>query len=128
MYQNESVTTDELLMYNSENLKESKMDIIDLRDIIENRDSDPEAYDAWNRALMEDIGDTIETVADNEPCMIPDWDFMEYAQELADDPGLTSRNDPWPLKFIDWTAAVKKLKRDYRSVTVDGRLYYFRTY
>jgi hypothetical protein len=77
---------------------------------------------------MEDIGDTIETVADNEPCMIPVWAFMEYAQELADDPGLTSRNDPWALKFIDWTAAVKKLKRDYRSVTVDGRLYYFRTY
>jgi hypothetical protein len=33
-----------------EKLKESKMDIIDLRDIIDNRESDPETYDAWTAA------------------------------------------------------------------------------
>ena len=27
------------------------MDIIDLRDVIDNRESDPEAYDAWSKAL-----------------------------------------------------------------------------
>jgi hypothetical protein len=104
------------------------MDIVDLRDIIENRENEPETYDAWAKALMEDTGDTIETVADNEPRMIPEWDFVEHAQELAEDLGLTSKNDKWPLTHIDWRAVAKELKRDYVSITVGGRLYYYRRY
>ena len=100
------------------------MDIIDLRDIIENREDDSEAYEAWNKALMQDIGIELDTAAENDPIAIPDRDFVEYAQELSDDMGLTSPNDPWPLSFIDWKAAAKELKRDYASIEVDGRLYY----
>ena len=104
------------------------MDIIDLRDIIENRENDPETYQAWNSAVIEDLGATLEWLAENEPCMIPDWDFVEHAQELADDMGLTHRDDPWPLSFIDWKAAAKALKHDYSSIEVDGRRYWFRSF
>ena len=31
------------------------MDIIDLRDVIENREDDPETYEVWSRAVMEDL-------------------------------------------------------------------------
>ena len=104
------------------------MDMIDLRDVIENRESDPEAYAAWSRVVMEALGDTLEWLADNEPCMIREGDFVEHAQQLADDIGLTSPNDPWPLSHIDWKAAAKALKRDYASIEVDGRLYYYRNF
>ena len=104
------------------------MDIVDLKVIIANRDDDPDTYDVWSRAVMEDLGDTLEWLASNEPMMIPDYDFVEYAQGLADDLGLTNLSDPWPLSFIDWKAAAKELKHDYSSVTVDGVLYWFRSY
>jgi hypothetical protein len=73
------------------------MDIIDLRDIIENCEDDPETYEAWNKALMHDIGISLETAADNEPVAISDRDFVDYAQELADECGLLDPNPKWPL-------------------------------
>ena len=96
------------------------MDIVDLRDIIDGRESDPETYDLWSTALLKDMGDSMEAVADNEPCMIAARDFKEYARELADDLGLTSPSDKWPFTCIDWNEAADELACDYSAVTVDG--------
>ena len=84
------------------------MDIIDLRDIIENREDDSEAYEAWNKALMQDIGIELDTAAENDPIAIPDRDFVEYAQELADECGLLDTNPKWPLNHVDWESAAEE--------------------
>src|SRR5918999_4362411 len=50
---------------------EKYMNIIDLRDIIENKETETETYEAWKIALWDDAGYQIEDVAENEPTMIP---------------------------------------------------------
>jgi len=63
------------------------MNIIDLRDIVENKEAEPEIYQTWKKALWDDAGYAIDDIADNEPTMIPADDFVAYAQELAEDIG-----------------------------------------
>ena len=46
-------------------------------------------------------------------------DFREYAQELADDLGLTDTAE-WPLYCIDWEHAASELAMDYTAVELDG--------
>ena len=104
------------------------MDIVDLRDVIKNRESDLQTYDDWNAALLRACGDGIETVAENESLMIPEGNFKEYAQKLADDLGLTSKGDSWPLNCIDWDEATDELASDYSTVKVNGTTYLFRSY
>ncbi len=104
------------------------MNIIDLRDIIDNQEIEPEPYAAWKRALWEDVGYQIEAVAENEPTMIPASDFTEYAQELAEDIGAIDPDAKWPVYCIDWERAARELKMDYTSVRVNGTTYYFRAF
>ena len=104
------------------------MNIIDLRDIIDNQEIEPEPYPAWKKALWEDVGYQIEDVAENEPTMIPAYDFTEYAQELAEDIGAIDPDAKWPVYCIDWERAARELKMDYTSVRVNGMTYYFRAF
>lgn len=53
--------------------------------------------------------------------------FETYAQELADDLGLTTDSDTWPLYHIDWDAAADSLKQDYTEVDFDGVTYFIRS-
>ena len=59
-----------------------------------------------------------------EPMLIADDDFEEYARELAEDLGL--RVDGWPNSYIDWERAADALRVDYTSVTYDGTDYLHR--
>ena len=104
------------------------MNIIDLRDIIENKENEPELYEAWKIALWDDAGYQIEDIAENEPTMIPADDFTEYAQELAEDIGAIDPDAKRPLYCIDWERAARELKMDYTSVRVNGTTYYFRAF
>jgi hypothetical protein len=104
------------------------MHILDLRDIIEQKATDPETYEAWKKALWDDAGYEIDDVAENEPTMIPAYDFTEYAQELAEEIGAISHNQNWPNYCIDWERAARELKMDYSSVEVNGETYYFRSF
>ena len=101
------------------------MKIIDLRDILENKETEPETYEAWKKALWDDAGYAIENVADNEPTMIPASDFEAYAKELAEDIGAIGRDAQWPVYCIDWERAARELQMDYASVQVNGTTYYF---
>ena len=49
---------------------------------------------------------------------IAEWDFADYAKELANDLGLVSDSAEWPLYLIDWTAAARDLSMDYVSVRI----------
>ena len=104
------------------------MNIIDLRDIIGNQETEPDTYKAWKTALWEDAGYAIDDVAENEPTMIPADDFTEYAQELAEDIGAIDREAKWPVYCIDWERAARELKIAYASVRVNGTTYYFRAF
>jgi hypothetical protein len=125
--------------------------IIDLRDLAtEWRDVldalDPEAHDlpltADERAEIEqqcksfedlcaELGidpspDALQWIGENEePTMIAESYFKEYAQELADDLGLIDAA-VWPLTCIDWEHAAKELRYDYTGVTYDGTDYLIR--
>ena len=47
-------------------------------------------------------------------------DFVEYAQELADDIGLADTTE-WPLYCIDWERAASELEMDFTQVEFDGK-------
>jgi len=67
--------------------------------------------------------------SENDPPLIPEEDFEEYAQDLAYDLGYASRNDTSPLHdFIDWEGWAESLKDDYQEVTFDGDTYLIRSY
>lgn len=52
--------------------------------------------------------------------------FEEYAQELAEDLGLISRDMDWPSYCIDWERAARDLQMDYTSVEFDGFTWLYR--
>ena len=104
------------------------MNIIDLRDIVENKETELDTYEAWKVALWDDAGYAIEDVAENEPTMIPASDFAAYAQELAEEIGAIDPDAKWPVYCIDWERAARELKMDYTSVQVNGTTYYFRSF
>ena len=104
------------------------MQIIDVRNIIENKETEPETYEAWKQALWDDAGVGIDAVAKNEPTMIPEYAFAAYAMALAEDIGAISQQNLWPTDCIDWERAVRELKMDYATVAVHGTTYYFRAF
>lgn len=57
---------------------------------------------------------------------IDEDDFTEYAQELAEDCGMTDKDAEWPNDHIDWEAAAETLKGDYQAVDYDGKAYLYR--
>lgn len=65
---------------------------------------------------------------DYEPTLVAEWHFEAYAEELADDIGMTDNRDHWPLTYIDWEAAAEALKQDYMAVDFDGYAYYIRSW
>lgn len=52
--------------------------------------------------------------------------FEEYAQELAEDCGMISGGEQWPLNCIDWEQAARELAQDYTNVDFDGVEYLIR--
>ena len=58
--------------------------------------------------------------------LIRDSYFQDYAQELAEDCGMTDREVKWPYTCIDWEQAARELQYDYTSVDYDGVTYWIR--
>jgi len=58
--------------------------------------------------------------------MVPESDFEDYAQLLAEDLGDYDFNAKWPLTCIDWSQAADELKQDYTEVTYQGDTYLVR--
>jgi DNA repair exonuclease SbcCD ATPase subunit len=59
--------------------------------------------------------------------LIPCSDFIEYAQQFAEDIGAINRNMQWPCTCIDWEEAADELAMDYTEVTYRGTDYYVRS-
>lgn len=112
--------------------------VTDLRDVVailddENLTGD-ERTDALTivEAFIADglVSDTdgFRDYADNEPTLIADSYFAEYARELADDLGLIRSDNQWPNYCIDWEYAARELQYDYSAVDIDGDRYWIRSY
>ena len=98
------------------------MDYIDLRDL------EGQEKKTWKKAIEDQTGCDFDEMAENEPTMIPDCEFREYAQNLAEDVGAINKDNNWPVYCIDWDRATDELKMDYSSVEVGGIEYWFRAW
>lgn len=58
--------------------------------------------------------------------LIRDSYFKDYARELADEMGVSSWKESWPLNCIDWEEATDQLQQDYSTVSFDGVEYWVR--
>lgn len=58
--------------------------------------------------------------------LIADYDFEDYARELAEDIGAVKADAGWPNNCIDWKQAARELAMDYSMVTFRGTDYYWR--
>ena len=99
-----------------------------MTDYVDLRDLKGEEKEKWAKAIKNDFGCDFEELAKNEPTMIPDDEFEDYAQQLAEDIGAIGQDNQWPVCCIDWEKASQELKMDYSSVEVDGVEYWFRNY
>lgn len=116
---------------------------IDTRDLIQERDElqarlddqtadDPigeEPLDDEDEGRLADIEELLNAVggeAQHGVYLIPDYDFEEYAQELAEEIGAIPEGSHWPVTCIDWEQAARELEVDYSSVEFDGDTYLYR--
>lgn len=91
--------------------------------------------DAWredNERELDDL-DALDSevgglgrLADNEPLLINDSHFAEYAEELCKDCGYISSNFPWWIE-IDWEATADNLKADYASADFGDETFWYRS-
>lgn len=79
-------------------------------------------------ALKDEIGERRGKIDEGNGPFVHEYDFAEYAQELAEDIGAIDRNVSWPLTCIDWTAAANELRADYTEITWEGASYLYRAY
>jgi Antirestriction protein (ArdA) len=124
-------------------------DILDLRDLWKNyqdlegaledtREEEGDKFDedywaaeieehAKLKELFEQVGEPYRGGEFDEPTLIHERHFEDYARELAEDLyGDEVRNSHWPFTCIDWEQAATELRIDYSSVEVDGHTYYQR--
>lgn len=119
------------------NQYEPGSDIIDLRDVInemeringlntQDLELDDIEYMSNVRELEDQLYAGLEKTADNEPIMILDSYFVEYAQDYAEDIGAVSKTNEWPNYCIDWERAARDLMTDFSEVEFGGYTYHIR--
>ena len=88
-----------------------------------------EALQEWDDEYKEEL-DELYTMRDeisewqHGETLIAEEDFVEYAEQLADD--LYGVKHHWPFNHIDWDAAADALKADYSTVDYQGTTYLYR--
>jgi len=106
-------------------LKERTEDEDKINPLDEEEQGRLEALKALDDQLFTDMGE----YADNEPTMIPEDEFEDYAQDFAYDVGFAKRDDNNPLAmFIDWAGWAESLKMDYTEVAFERETYLIRAY
>ena len=103
---------------------------LDGNDTFAELSSDEQQRLADLKALDGEFYNGMAEYAENEPTMIEDCDFEDYAQELADELGYMSgpgKDNPL-MGYIDWERWANDLKQDYTEVTFDGDTYLIRAY
>lgn len=94
---NEDATDDDDLM------AEERAELAELTEIIEEGSGIPD----WTYGVV----------------LIPEYQFEDYARELANDIGAIDRDAGWPVDYIDWALAADALKMDYTEIEIRGVTY-----
>jgi hypothetical protein len=58
--------------------------------------------------------------------LVPEDQWIDYAQQLAEDIGAIAGSEGWPLSYIDWERAAEALKQDYTGIDIEGTEYWGR--
>lgn len=109
----------------------SYLDTRDLQDRLEELDcalDDPDGLDSDEQAEHAELTSLAQEISEwhNGETMIPEDEFVDYAQELARDIGQIPEDMGWPMRHIDWDEAADALKQDYTEVTYQGTTYLVR--
>jgi len=113
-------------------------DIVDLRDVLDKYrevtsvpykelDDEDRAFIRMFEQLEEELT-SVEDYAYNEPTLIKDTYFTDYAIEFADSVYGINDSMDWPFNRIDWDAAADDLKMDYIEFEIGPYTYYGRNY
>jgi hypothetical protein len=78
------------------------------------------------QALEDQLYTDMSSYAHNESCLVPESEFQDYAQELANDIGMVD-TDSAIYPYVDWERWADALKQDYTSVDFDGNTYLIRS-
>ena len=92
-------------------------DCVLLSDVIENRESDPETYEAWNTACLEQIGCDLDVFASEMPLAVPERGFEYHVKFMADEAGIEL--DESSPTYLD------EAKESYGTIEVGGETYYY---
>jgi hypothetical protein len=82
-----------------------------------------------DRFDRDELNGNLDTAANNEPTLIADSYFEDYAKQWADEVGYVSdsENARNPLlNFIDWPAWAEHLKTDFHDVELAGATFLYR--
>jgi len=91
-------------------------------------DSDDADFIRQVMELEAELYVSLDEAAKNEPVMIHENYFEEYAQDLANDIGAINSEAVWPNCHIDWKAAAADLATDYTPVDFGRHSYLWRAY
>ena len=109
--------------------------ILYLEDVIDDYESELSLGDEGDREIMEaiedfmaEIGatdlDSFKMIARDDPGLISDYGFEEYAQDTAESIGAINADAGWPIYCIDWNRAGRDLKMDMMSVEYGGQTWW----
>jgi hypothetical protein len=104
----------------------NELEAIKLEAITEDDDANLDRDDADRLESLLQLRSELETEGwHNNVTLIPEDEFTDYAQQLAEDIGAISDETSWPMSCIDWEHAASELAHDYSAVTFDGDTYYY---
>lgn len=111
---------------NFDDLWDEYQDLIDGEADGELDDADRDRLAEFRRFDAEEFC-TIEDLAREEPTGIPEWEFEDYCQDLAEDCGYVDNDSPLRY-YVDWEKWARDCKVDYTEVTFDGSTYLVRSW
>lgn len=75
-------------------------------------------------ALEDAISEIGETYAEDGVILIPENEFVEYAEQVCKENGYVDKNIPWWI-VIDWDATADNIRQDYSEVEIEGETYLY---
>lgn len=98
------------------------------RDLLDDPDASDEHADLLRvvgaiEAVRDGMG---ASTFDEGSLLIPEGEFTEYAQDLAEEIGAIDSDAGWPSGYIDWEAAADALRVDYTEIGLGDDSYLFR--
>jgi hypothetical protein len=92
-------------------------DYVVLSDVIENRESNPELYQAWDIACREQIGCDLDTFAGEMPIAVPERGFPYHVKFMGEEAGV-ELDESWP-------PYLEEAKENYGVIEVNGETHYY---